>query len=197
MRSSDGFLECQLRQGRIFINCLIVTEDICCSVQRDTEYSQFITHCLRQLDGVLHRLKFTSKRACFNRILGLTVPNDWCLVTKQEYPSLRSSRSSIATVTSIDKAVRQHRVTAWLWHIQRYCFRRIAIKVAPIVLFQHALADLWVLKVKGNLPLRVDLEIPKHAMQLQEMPFSGHCHVRQHQGNLKQHVDSPQFHRPP
>ena len=48
------------------------------------------------------------------------------------------------------------------WHVKWYGFARIAIEIVPVVLLEHSLADVRVLKIEGKFPLWVQFELPKH-----------------------------------
>jgi hypothetical protein len=52
-------------------------------------------------------------------------------------------------MTGINKAVGRHCVPSWRGHVRGHCPIDTPVKIMPIVLFEHALADLWMNAVKG------------------------------------------------
>ncbi len=99
---------------------------------------------------------------CFNSVLSFTVPHHRSLVTKYQDSRLRSSRGTVAAMACVNEAVCRHRVTSRLRHVPGNRFSGITIKVVPVIVLEHSLADVWMLRVERNLPLLIQFQRPEY-----------------------------------
>ena len=101
-------------------------------------------------------------------------PDYWCLVTEQQYASLRPSHLSVPRMVVINKLLCQHVITSIHWIIPWYHFTDILVKLRPVTILETVLIYGRMLQVKTQFPLWVRLQVPNYVKILINLSNAWH-----------------------
>ena len=168
-----------LCRGQFYPRCVckdvfVVSEDVCWTVNWDPKHTKLVSKGIYDIYCILYCSEIRPKYRCLYQVLPLVEPDYWCLVTEQQYSSLRPSCLGVPSMVFINKKVCRHAITSSHWIFTWDCFTSIPMKLRPVIFMRMVIIYGRVCRVKTQFPLWQRLQVPKYVKRLLKVTNAWH-----------------------
>ena len=129
----------QLRVVHILIHCLFVAKHVSWPIYWYPKQYQLVSQRGNQFNRILWWCEIWSEGWCFDSVLLIDLPYNWCTIAKYDDPSHLSSCFLVSCVIFIHKSVSWHWFPSGIWNIDGYWLLIILVEVLPIEWFESIL----------------------------------------------------------